>query len=142
MPFIEGLSLRGFTAIDKNTSIGKVLQKDFMLYDYDVDSDTYVATKFNSPAALHYSTNNRSFFDLQLQINYEKTISSNHNFKATLVHERKKDFAKWSNINKFYDFYTNDQLDLTTEKDSKSTGNERDIRNLSYLARVNYDFQG
>lgn len=51
-------------------------------------------------------------------------------------------FRRWSSIRKYYEFYTNDQIDFADEKDSKSGGNQTDIRNLSYLGRFNYDYKG
>ncbi|MDD4437319.1 MAG: TonB-dependent receptor [Tissierellia bacterium] len=142
VPFIKGLSLRGFTAFDRNSLMDKTLHKNFSLYDYEIDSDTYIPTSFSYPASIYNENIHRSFFDLQLQINYHKNFLTDHHLKATIVHERKKVFSRWSNINKYYEFYTNDQLDLAGEKDAKSGGNESDIRNLSYLGRFNYDYQG
>ncbi len=141
-PFIKGLSLRGFVAYDKNAILDKGLGKKFFLYDYDEETDTYVPTAFNYPTSITQNNYNNSFFDLQLQVSYENTFGENHNVKGTLVHERKRMFRRWSSIRKFYEFYTNDQIDFADEKDAKSGGNQTDIRNLSYLGRFNYDYKG
>ncbi len=141
-PFVKGLSLRGFTAYDKTATLDKGLRKKYFLYDYETDTDTYVPTAFNHPSSISQNNYNTSFFDLQLQVSYENTFKENHNVKATLVHERKKTFRRWSSIMKYYEFFTNDQLDFADEKDSQSGGNQTDIRNLSYLGRVNYDYRG
>ena len=142
VPFVKGLSLRGFTALDKNAILDKGLGKKYFLYDYEKDTDTYVPTAFNYPTNIAQNNYNTSFFDLQLQVNYENTFKENHNVKGTFVHERKRTYRRWSSINKFYEFYTNDQIDFADEKDARSGGNQTDIRNLSYLGRFNYDYKG
>lgn len=141
-PFLEGLSFRGFTAYDKNAILDKSLSKNYFMYDYDVDTDSYVSTAFNFPTRITQNNYNTTFFDLQLQATYENTFQQDHNVKATFVYERKRTFRRWSGINKFYAFFTNDQIDFADEKDAKSSGNQSDVRNLSYLGRINYDFQG
>lgn len=142
VPFVKGLSLRGFTAYDKNAVLDKSLRKKFFLYDYEKDTDTYVPTAFNYPTSISQNNYNTSFFDLQLQVNYENTFKENHKIKTTLVYERKRNFRRWSSINKFYEFYSNDQIDFADEKDAKTGGNQTDVRNLSYLGRFNYDYKG
>ena len=142
VPFVKGLSLRGFTAYDKNAVLDKSLRKKFFLYDYDKDTDSYVPTAFNYPTSISQSNYNTSFFDFQFQINYENTIKEDHKIKTTLVHERKRNFRRWSSIRKYYEFYSNDQIDFADEKDSSTGGNQTDVRNLSYLGRFNYDYKG
>ncbi|MDD4776970.1 MAG: TonB-dependent receptor [Fermentimonas sp.] len=142
LPFIKGMSVRGFVAYDKNAVLDKNLRKKYFLYDYEIETDSYLPTAFNYPTNISQSNYNTSFYDLQLQVSYENTFKENHNVKATLVHERKKTFRRWSSISKYYEFFTNDQIDFADEKDAKSGGNQSDVRNLSYLGRVNYDYQG
>src|SRR5690606_25679346 len=122
--------------------LDKSLRKKFFLYDYEKDTDTYVPTAFNYPTSISQNNYNTSFFDLQLQVNYENTFKENHKIKTTLVYERKRNFRRWSSINKFYEFYSNDQIDFADEKDAKTGGNQTDVRNLSYLGRFNYDYKG
>lgn len=45
-------------------------------------------------------------------------------------------------MNKFYDFYTNDQLDQASQKDATVGGNENREKFLSYIGRFTYDYQG
>lgn len=141
-PFLKGLSLRGFGAFDTNAILDKGLRKDYFLYDYEKETDSYIPTRFNYPSNIFQNNYNTSFYDLQFQVSYESKIKENHNIKATLVHERKKTFRRWSSISKFYSFYTNDQIDFADEKNAKSGGNQSDIRNMSYIGRFNYDFRG
>ena len=142
VPYIDGLVLKGTGSYDKSYAMGKSVAKDYYLYDYDVESDTYRPTRFNSPASISNSYTNTWYLTLRGQADYKKTVNNDHNISATLVAEARSSASRRASINKYYDFYTNDQIDQATETNATSSGNESESRNMSYIGRATYDYKG
>ena len=142
VPFVPGLQLKALAAYDKIYNMGKRAAKDFALYDYDVATDTYRATKFNDPARISNTYNNIYYLTVRGQADYSAAIRDDHNISATFVYEVRDAAARSANILKFYDFYTNDQIDQASDTNAQSSGNEWQTRNLSYIGRVNYHYKG
>jgi TonB-linked SusC/RagA family outer membrane protein len=141
-PFLKDLELKGVVAYDRRFYYGKQLQKNYYLYDYDPDTDSYLSTGFQSPSKIGNSFTNYYYTTIQAQANYKKTIAKDHNVAATLVFERKESISKYNSISKYFDFLTNDQVDYASEENATSSGNESRTRNMSYLGKVNYDYKG
>jgi TonB-linked SusC/RagA family outer membrane protein len=142
VPFVRGLQLKALAAYDKAYNMGKGVSKDFALYDYDVETDTYRATKFNDPANISNSYSNVYYTTIQGQADYKTVIKNDHNVSATVVYEVKEAAERHAGIQKYFDFYTNDQIDQAGNTNAQSSGNEWQTRNISYIGRANYDYKG
>jgi TonB-linked SusC/RagA family outer membrane protein len=142
VPFIKGLELKGIAAYDKAYNMGKDVSKDFALYDYDVETDTYNATKFNDPASISNSYSNVYYTTIRGQADYRTVINNDHNISATLVYEVRDAAGRQASLLKYFDFYTNDQVDQAGNTNAQSGGNEWHTRNMSYIGRANYNYKG
>jgi TonB-linked SusC/RagA family outer membrane protein len=142
VPFIKGLAIKGVGAYDKSFGSFKGLQKEYPLYDYDNATDTYLPTFLSNPSSIKNNYSNSYNLLLRGQADYKTTIKKNNNINATFVFEQKESFIRTANITKYYDFYTNDQIDQAGNTNASSGGNELTTRGQSYLGRLNYDYKG
>ncbi len=142
VPFVKGLVIKGVAAYDQRFYQGKGVRTDYELYDYSVDDDTYLPTAFNTPASINNAYNNSHYLTLQAHAIYKTTLGDNHNLGATLVYEQRDQAGRHAGILKYYDFFTNAQIDQAGETNAASSGNEWQVRNMSYLGRLNYDYMG
>ena len=142
VPYVKGLELKAKVSYDPRFAQAKSLAKDFVLYDYDIENETYDETAFNKPAWIRNDYNNSKLLTLQAQANYKTTIADNHNVAGLLVFEQREQTGRAAFIRKFYDFFTNDQIDQATDTNAESGGNEVTIRNMSYIGKLNYDYKG
>ena len=142
VPFIKGLQLKALGAYDKTYGMGKGVTKDFALYDYDVDTETYAARKFRDPASISNSYENVWYLTGRGQVNYRTSINDAHHISAMAVYEIKDAAGRYASILKYYDFFTNDQVDQASDTDAQSGGNEWQRRSMSYIGKVNYDWKG
>jgi TonB-linked SusC/RagA family outer membrane protein len=140
VPFVEGLSLRGLAAYDMTSYSNKDLQKGYKLYTYV--NDEYIAQPQrvgNSSIANNYGNNNR--LTLQAQANYNKTVAGAHNIGATFVVEQQQYWSRDAYLRRFYDFYTNDQINAAGTAKMETAGGEDQQANLSYIGRLTYDYK-
>ncbi len=141
-PFLDGLKFKGVASFDQSFYQGKGVRTDYELYDYSVEDDTYMPTKFNAPANISNNYNNSYLLTFQAQAIYKATFGENHNVGATFVYEQKEVKGRYAGIHKYYEFFTNAQIDQAGEENAKSWGNEWNGRFMSYLGRLNYDYKG
>ncbi len=140
--FVKGLTLKGVASLDQSFYQGKGVRTDYELYDYDVEEDKYIPTTFNAPASISNSYNNSYLLTFQAQAIYKATFGDDHNVGATFVYEQKEVKGRYAGIHKYYEFFTNAQIDQAGEENAKSWGNEWNGRFMSYLGRLNYDYKG
>ncbi len=141
-PFLEGLVMKVVVGYDPKFTQAKGVAKDFELYDYDIVNETYDPTAFNKPAWVANGFGNSYLLTLQAQANYKTTIAENHNLNATVVFERREEEGRSAWIRKYFDFFTNPQIDQAGETNAESRGSEWQVRNMSYIGRLNYDYKG
>jgi len=140
--FFKDLTVSGTVAYDKQLTRTKNLKKNWTMYTYDDATDTYVGEDWNPIAELTAGYNNISYITTQLQAQYKHLFADAHNVAAQFVFETKASNQDYDSVDKFFDFYSNDQLDYASNNDSKSTGNEVKTRSMSFIGRVNYDYKG
>ncbi len=142
VPFVKGLEFKAVAAYDPRFHQSKGVSTDYELFDYKVEDDTYMPTAFNEPASIYNLYNNSSLLTLQAMGIYKTSIAEKHHIGATLVYEQREESGRYAGINKYYEFFTNAQIDQAGEENAASNGNEWQIRNMSYLGRLNYDYLG
>ena len=87
IPYVDGLTLRGFYSYNDQIQDNKLYQKSFNLYTYDAASQTYNATLNGAPSYVqrqyyHYPQNTD-----QLSLNYSHNFGGIHNVSALLLME-------------------------------------------------------
>ena len=142
VPFIDGLKFKGVAAYDPRFYMNKSLRTNYNLYDYNSDEDTYNATGFNNPSQIGNVYSNSKLKTIQAQMIYNTTLKENHNIGATLVYEQREQTGRYAGIGKYFDFFTNAQIDQAGEENATSNGNEVEIKNMSYIGRFNYNYKG
>lgn len=142
-PFLEGLQFKVLGAYDQTHNQSKNIQKDFNLYDYNVENEKYIPTRFSFPPRIGSYSNYDYTLSFQGHIRYKNTIAEKHNLGAFLVFENRERKRVYSGLNKEYDFFTNDQIDYAANNDKQTSyGNELWERFVSYIGRLNYDYEG
>lgn len=141
-PFLKGLQFKGVVSFDQSFSQSKNVRTDYNLYDYSPDDDTYMPTSFNAPANIANGYNNSSLLTLQAMAIYKTTFAEDHNVGLTLVYEQKEGKGRFAGIHKYYEFFTNAQINQAGEENASSSGSEWNERFMSYLGRFNYDYKG
>lgn len=140
--FFQDLELKGSVYFDTIFYTRKGLRKNWKMYSYDVVTDTYAEEDWNPLVKITNAYDKSRRLTAQLQANYRKTIAENHNLAASFIFESKAADSENNSIEKYFDFYTNDQIDYAGDKDMKTTGNEGHTRNLSFIGRLTYDYKG
>lgn len=140
--FCKDLELKGTVAFDKRYNASKGLRNNWKMYSYDSLTDTYAAEDWNPLVKITSSYDNIRYLSYQLQANYKKTFAENHHFAASAIFEARQSDNDHNSIEKYFDFYTNDQIDYAGDKDQKTGGNESHTRNISFIGRVTYDYMG
>ncbi len=87
IPYITGLSTRGMFSYDYNTSVNKSYRKEYSLYSYDPQNETYTPSIAQSPSAISREFYEKSATLLQLSLNYQRQFYEKHNVTALLLYE-------------------------------------------------------
>ena len=140
--FAPGLEIKGNVAYDARFYHNKALTLKCPLYTYAEETDSYTEQYWSSKSSIGEYRSNETWLTTQLQANYKKTFAEKHNLALTYVFETRSYDESHNNTNKYYDFYTNDQVDYAGDTDMTSTGNESHTRNMSHIGRINYDYAG
>ncbi|TAM93869.1 MAG: SusC/RagA family TonB-linked outer membrane protein, partial [Chitinophagaceae bacterium] len=87
VPYIDGLTLRGFYSYNMQIQDNKMFQKSYNLYLYDASSTTYTASLNNSPSSVQ-----RQFYEYpqntdQFSLNYDHVFGGKHHVSALLLYE-------------------------------------------------------
>lgn len=140
--WLKGFNVKGVVSYDAVFNESKSLSKKYAVYDYEVDSDSYSPTYFNSPTSIGNSFNNRRRITYQAIANYSTAIADVHHISATVALEAVNYHQTWLNVGKYYDFFSSDQVDYAGEENATSGGNTTNTKNISFLGRFNYDYKG
>ncbi|WP_420601078.1 TonB-dependent receptor [Flagellimonas sp.] len=149
IPFVDGLTLKGYTAIDRIYNTTKTLEKQFTVYDFDSSTGDY------NPASRGQSSISESYFQsapdsgsgvpdpiitYNATLNYDKTFGI-HQVTGLLGAEKAINRRRWFGARRLN--LTSDalpQLDLADSGSAQNNGNARSNARLGYLARFTYAF--
>lgn len=144
VPFVPGLTLRGFYSYNTQVQDNKVFQKAFNLYTYDASSDTYSATLNNSPTFVR-----RQYYEYpkntdQFSLSYAKTFASAHHVTALLLYEGNQqtadNFAAYRQLS-----IPVDQIISGNSANQEATqdgGQLYEYATNSIVGRATYDYRG
>jgi TonB-linked SusC/RagA family outer membrane protein len=150
VPWVEGLSLTGNAAIDKNLNFNKLWQTPWYLYSWngvDRDPDGTPTLKkaqkgFSSPALRQSSADNQNIL-LNGLINYETKIASSHNLKLLVGAE--KITGGGENFSAYRRNFISPLLDQmfagAQDQHLTNDGSAYKQARLNYFGRVNYNFK-
>lgn len=139
-PFLRGLTLKVNAAYDLNSYQNKDLFKNYNTYNYV--NGNYVLTPQRAGSASisnNYGNNNR--LTLQGQASYITQIAGDHNIELTGVVEQQQYWNRDAYLKRFYDFYTNDQINSAGTRNLENSGIEQETAIQSVVGRASYDFQ-
>lgn len=140
-PFLEGLAFQGILGYDYDTYFNKILNKSFNLYTYDTETEEYSPhLQRKGTEAIYNYDSSFERFTLQGQVDYEVSINENHNLSALFVYEQQQTWARWTRAKRYYDFYTNDQINFAGLDNQETGGLEDETARMSYIGRINYDY--
>ncbi len=144
LPFLDGLMLDGFLAIDKSQESGKNFITPYLVYNYDVSSDQYESRNVGeTKAQLQQFQENTSLMTANIKLNYEQSFGD-HNVKAFAAYEQSE-----RTLSRLEAGRRNFPTPLTPEISQGGTAladrtNEglswRESR-VSFITRANYDYK-
>lgn len=142
VPFVEGMQLKGVAYYEHGNSYSKSLNKSFTMYTYDQTNDTYVPFLYGHPTTLHNGWSDGNGITLQAHLNYKKTIADKHNIGITGVYEERNGWSRSAGLQREFQFYTIDQIDMGDDNNQRTSGMEDMSGFRSLLGRLTYDYMG
>lgn len=144
IPFVKGLSLKGFYSYDYDMSDGTTYNKEYNLYEYDELAESYNAILRDSPSSIRRSFSDGSKNMFQVSVSYDRSFAGRHNVKGLLLYE-----GTWR---KGDNFYALRELSLDVpylfagnsenqEGSMNLDGLYEDAR-VGLVGRFNYDYKG
>ena len=139
VPFLKGLQAKIMGSYQSYYTGTKSVAKEYKLYTYDSDSDTYSSVKKNSPSTIGNYLNNLDMLTLQAQMSYSNSFGK-HNVSGLIAYEQHQSFGRVSGLSREYSFFTKDQVDMASLNNMKNNGMESQTASLSLIGRFNYDY--
>lgn len=143
LPFIEGLSARGFFAQDLSFGSRKLFRKPWTAYVPNTSTQTYDARKFGpvTPELTQRDTTS-TLRTINVSLNYEKTIGQSF-IKAFVAYEQNE--IKGRYFETFRRGFLSDQIpeiDLggSAPEESSNKGNSKHFTRRNYFGRLSYDY--
>ncbi|HWB93008.1 MAG TPA: SusC/RagA family TonB-linked outer membrane protein, partial [Puia sp.] len=143
VPFLEGLTLRGFFSYNDQIQDNKLYQKSFDLYNYNDATQTYKATLNGSPSYVQRQYYRYPQNDDQFSLNYAHSFG-NHNITALLLMEGAEqsadNFASYRQLSIPVDqLIAGNAANQNATQDGGNTALYQYATN-SWVGRVTYDF--
>lgn len=139
---LQGLSVDGFAAIDKEYRFVKNFQKRWKVYRYNKQTNNYDVVYGGPPAPqlseTYYQSNSATY---NFRVNYNRTFGV-HKLDAFLAYEQNV-FAS-DNLYGFRKNFISDQIDQLfagDEKDMQSNGSGYENARKNYFGRLNYSYK-
>ena len=137
--WLEGLEMKGTVSFDKRFAQTKILRKNWKMYTYNSITGEVADEDWNPNVQIKNSDNYLHVYNYQGQVNYKKEIKQHH-IGASAIFEAIVRDNDWNSINKYFDFFTQAELDYAGDKDQTTGGNEDHQRKLGFIGRFNYDY--
>lgn len=141
-PFLKGLEFKGSFSYDTFVKEGDNLQKSYNIYSYNVEKDTYDPTVKNSPSKISNSNESNNKVMLQAQASYNNTFAEKHNVSGTLVYEQMQGNYRYNWLQREYDFFTGDQVNLASTNNQGTDGKTSEEASLSVIGKFSYNYMG
>ena len=138
--YIKGLQAKIGASYQSYYTANKTVAKEYKLYTYNPDDDTYSETRKNSPSTINNNSTDINMLTLQAMLTYSQTFAQKHKVDATFAYEQHKYWNRFSTLTREYSFFTKDQVDMASLNNMKNGGMEEERASLSFIGRVNYEY--
>ncbi len=138
--FIKGLQAKIGASYQSYSTLNKNVAKEYKIYEYNPDTDTYTEHRKNSPSSISNSMNDDNMLTLQAMLMYSQTFAQKHKVDATFAYEQHKYWSRYSSLSREYDVYTKDQVNMASLNNMKNSGIEEERASLSFIGRLNYEY--
>jgi TonB-linked SusC/RagA family outer membrane protein len=146
LPYVKGLSIDGFYAVDKIWNFGKSFSSPYTLYRYNSADGTYSSVITGGSSGLGKlveSQENTSMVTDNLKLNYEKQMG-NHYVSAFVAYEQSKTHRETFNATRI-NYPTIQTPELTqggsAASDRDNTGSSYNYTRKSYIGKVAYNYK-
>ena len=145
IPFVKGLSVDGFAAIDKSWNFNKTFNKPYILYTYDKNANVYnqrVVGGSNNLATLNESQENQTQITSNIKLNYQISIN-NHNVNAFAGYEQSEIKRETFGATR-QNFPTTQTPELsqggTAATDRDNSGSSYHFTRKSWIGKLSYNY--
>lgn len=145
IPFVKGLSVDGFAAIDKSWNFNKTFNKPYLLYDYNKNTNVYtprVVGGSNNLATLNESQQNQTQTTANIKLNYQLSFNK-HNVNAFAGYEQSEIKSETFGANR-QNFPTTQTPELsqggTAATDRDNSGSSYHFTRKSWIGKVAYNY--
>ncbi|MBR1575419.1 MAG: TonB-dependent receptor [Bacteroidales bacterium] len=139
--WLPGLEMKGTVSFDKRFAQTKILRTNWKMYTYDEVTGTVADEDWNPNTQIKNTDNYLHVYNYQAQVNYKKEVKQHH-IGASAIFEAIVRDNDWNSINKYFDFFTNAEIDYAGDHDQTTGGNEDHQRKVGFIGRFNYDYAG
>ena len=138
--FIKGLQAKASASYQSYYTANKTVAKEYKLYTYDSETDTYGVTTKNSPSKISNNGTDVDMLTLQAMLTYSRTFAGSHKFDATVAYEQHHFENRFSSLTREYSFFTKDQVDMASLNNMQNSGMESQAASMSFIGRINYEY--
>ncbi len=152
IPTVEGLSIKGTYSKNFDNSYIKTFAKKQTLYNFKktgpnglIYTNELVGTTLSGDPGTQYlgnEYNKSNTYQLNAQVNYDRTFGK-HTIGALAVYEQYEGYSNYFSMYRYnFPLVATDQFLYTSANnaDWSTSGNEGQIGRLSYIGRINYDY--
>lgn len=141
LPFVtKGLKISGVVSYDKNNFAQKNWSTTPYLYIRDKENNYNLQPR--SSASLYQNQNDNEYLEMQGQLTYDRTFGKHSVSALAMALGRKEKYHNvWVSRNSF-DSDVMDQISAGNAKGQQLGGYDRESARLSYVGRVNYNYDG
>lgn len=145
LPWVDGLSVDGFLAVDKSSNFNKNFSKPYLLYNYSAADDAYnsvIVGGNNDAATLIQAQTNESLITGNFKLNFERNFGKHH-INAFVGYEQSKRHLSYFDAQRFN--YLSSELPELSQGGSAATdylnsGYSTNYTRQSVISRIAYNF--
>lgn len=137
--WLPGFEAKGTVSFDKRFEETRILRRNWKMYTYNELTGTVADEDWNPNVQIKNNDNYIHVYHYLGQLNYNRDIDKHH-IGASVVAEATVRDRNWTDINKYFDFFTQPELDYAGESNQSTGGNEDHQRKLGFIGRINYDY--
>ena len=146
LPFVKGLSVDGFYAVDKTWNYSKAFSKPYTVYSYNSATDIYtrnVTGGSSGTAKLTEAQENNTMITENFKLNYEKQLGS-HYINSFIAYEQSKTHRdKFDATRLRYPTIETPELSQggSAAADRDNSGSSYNYTRRSYIGRIAYNYK-
>ncbi|MGN6264085.1 MAG: TonB-dependent receptor [Ginsengibacter sp.] len=145
LPFVDGLSVDGFLAVDRSFNFSKAFNKTYNLYNYNKADNSYtpvLAGGSGGAPTLNESQTNNSLTTANIKLNYDRQFGDHH-IDAFAGYEQsvnKQEFFSASRLN--YPTAQTPELSQggAAATDKNNAGSSYNFTRRSFISKVSYNY--